>query len=888
MTDASRLAAALSDRYRIERELGAGGMATVYLARDLRHERDVALKVLRPELAAIIGAERFLAEIRTTANLQHPHILPLFDSGEADSFLFYVMPYVAGESLRDRLNREKQLPIAEALRIATGVASALDYAHRNGVVHRDIKPENILLHDGQPLVADFGIALALSSAGGTRMTETGMSVGTPTYMSPEQAMGERDIDARADIYSLGCVVYEMLSGDPPFTGSTAQAIAARVLTETPRSLTKQRHTIPPHVEAAVLTALEKLPADRFATAQAFADALEGKAGVTPAAVRGMRRAAPARGWQARLRDPVVWALAVAAVVASGVAFLQRTDSRSLDGGSVVRFTVSLPAGYRPSLSNTNGPDLDISPDGSTVVFPVIDARGGDRLYVRRMDEATARPLPGTDRAYVPRFSADGASVEFFAAGRFEKVALSGGAPLVVTEVGSLIVGSTWAPDGDIFFATPASPVLMRVSGAGGRARAAASLDTARGETLQLFPRALPDGRHVLYLSWGHGGTEDARIGLLNLSTGRTRRLDVAGTFPLGMLDGKLIYADQTGTVLAVPLDIASGTVSGQPVPLLTGVATSARGSAVAALSPTGTLTYDGGGRDATLELANAAGATPLLPDVRAYSTPRYSPDGKTVAVSVASGTSSDIWLGDVASGSLTRLTSGAAVNERPEWSPDGSRVIFRTVHGGRSALWWQPANGSSPASPLLADSNADYFEGVMTPDGRSLVFQVDTGQSDIMVRNLEGRGPDRPLAATPAQEDHPRVSPDGRWVAYVKDDGSGPQVVVQSISGVGARVQVSVRGGDEPVWSPDGRRIFYRNEGKFIVAEVAATPTFHVVSQADFMDDTYLPSPVPHANFDVSPDGKSLLVVKGEPEQFMVVHDWAAEVRTKLAGAEKR
>ena len=271
-----RLQSALADRYRLDREIGAGGMATVYLAQDVRHDRRVALKVLRPELAAVIGAERFLAEIKLTANLQHPHILPLFDSGEADGYLFYVMPFIDGESLRDRLNREKQLPVPDAVRIASEVASALDYAHRQGVVHRDIKPENILLHDGRALVADFGIALAASKASGARMTETGMSLGTPHYMSPEQAMGEREITARSDIYALGAVLYEMLTAEPPFTGATAQAVVARVVTESPRPLVPQRHTIPRHVEAAALTALEKLPADRFATAAEFADALKDK------------------------------------------------------------------------------------------------------------------------------------------------------------------------------------------------------------------------------------------------------------------------------------------------------------------------------------------------------------------------------------------------------------------------------------------------------------------------------------------------------------------------------------------------------------------------------------------------------------------------------------
>jgi len=222
-----RLTTALAERYTIERELGAGGMATVYLAHDLKHDRHVALKVLRPELAAVIGADRFLKEIKVTANLQHPHILGLIDSGEVDGLLYYVMPSVEGESLRDRLNHEQQLPVAEAVRIATEVASALDYAHRHQVIHRDIKPENILLHDGRALVVDFGIALAVSSASGTRMTETGMSLGTPHYMSPEQAMGEREITARSDVYALGAILYEMLVGEPPFTGPTAQAIIAR-------------------------------------------------------------------------------------------------------------------------------------------------------------------------------------------------------------------------------------------------------------------------------------------------------------------------------------------------------------------------------------------------------------------------------------------------------------------------------------------------------------------------------------------------------------------------------------------------------------------------------------------------------------------------------------
>jgi serine/threonine protein kinase len=267
------LAEALSGRYRIERELGRGGMATVYLARDQRHDRLVAIKVLRPEVAAALGAERFLREIAITARLDHPHILTLIDSGVADGFLFYVVPYVRGESLRVRLDREKQLAVGEAVRITQQVAGALEYAHRHGVVHRDVKPENILLHEGEAMVADFGIALALEAGGGDRLTATGISIGTPEYMSPEQAEGTRELDARSDVYALGAVLYEMLAGEPPHTGPTAQAVIAKLLTQPPTRLQVVRGDVPPGVAAAVATALAKVAAERFASAGAFAAAL---------------------------------------------------------------------------------------------------------------------------------------------------------------------------------------------------------------------------------------------------------------------------------------------------------------------------------------------------------------------------------------------------------------------------------------------------------------------------------------------------------------------------------------------------------------------------------------------------------------------------------------
>jgi hypothetical protein len=310
--DRPRLAAALAGRYRIERELGRGGMATVYLAHDLKHDRPVAVKVLRPELAVALGAERFLQEILISARLDHPHILTLIDSGNADGFLFYVLPYVRGESLRTKLEREKQLSLEEALRIARQVASALDYAHRHGVVHRDVKPENILLHEGEAMVADFGIALAVLKEAGERLTATGVSVGTPEYMSPEQATGGREVDARSDVYSLGAVLYEMLAGEPPHTGPTARAVIAKIVAEPPPRLTVVRSGVPRAVDTALAKALAKAPADRFASAAAFADALSAGPGPDPPLGPRSSGRGPSRGRRALAAVALVAAVLAAA------------------------------------------------------------------------------------------------------------------------------------------------------------------------------------------------------------------------------------------------------------------------------------------------------------------------------------------------------------------------------------------------------------------------------------------------------------------------------------------------------------------------------------------------------------------------------------------------
>ncbi len=893
-----RLAAALADRYRLERELGQGGMATVYLAQDLKHARQVAIKVLRPELAAVIGAERFLSEIKTTANLQHPHILPLFDSGVATSpiaqspnhpiaeFLFYVMPYVEGESLRDRLNREKQLPIADAVRIASEVAAALDYAHRHNVIHRDIKPENVMLHDGSALVADFGIALAASKSGGTRMTETGMSLGTPTYMSPEQAMGEREITARSDVYALGAMTYEMLVGDPPFIGSTAQAIVAKVMTEKPVPPSRYRDTVPEAVDEAVLVALAKLPADRFATAAEFADALVGSAGGSRTrSTSGPRTAHGRAGWRDRLRDPVV--LALAATALAGLGFAGWTRWTAPIPAPVVRFTIPSVANDRISSLGYN--PLAVSPDGQTLVYVGAGQGGRLMLVARRLDEVTPRPLPGTEDGTNPFISSDGRWVGFIRSNQIYKIALDGSVPQLLASAPGTFNGANWGADGRIILS--GNRALYSIPENGGAATLLPGPERLPEEQYRTAPLPLADGRHLVYSSWSASSTADVRMAIITLATGAATRLELRGIHPIGMVDGSLVYVTAAGLLMAARLDVAGGRVLGAPVQLADNVTTnSSSGLARAALSPTGTLIYQGGSALSRVVIAGPEGVRRLgLEDNRDYSFPRLSPDGRRLAIGIGSGGSRDVWVYAIGAGIQTRLTSGT-LNERPEWSPDGTRVLYRSDVSGRPSIWWRPVDLSAEATPLIADPRLDVFEAMLSPDGRQVVFQLDTSGADIYYRRLTEDSTMHAVSANPtAIEIMPRISPDGRWVAFVTNESGRDEVVVQPFPGPGGRVQVSSNGGTEPLWARDGKRLFYRESRKIMAATLAPGAGFTVASRDSVLADRFLYAANPHPNWDVMPDGKHFVFLDPtDAGEIAVTANWLPILRARLAGTVSR
>jgi serine/threonine-protein kinase len=903
-----QLKAALDGRYAIEREIGVGGMASVYRARDIKHDRLVALKVLKPELGAVLGPERFLAEIRVTANLQHPNLLPLFDSGEADGLLFYVMPFVEGESLRSCIDREKQLPVDEAVRIAVAVASALDYAHRRGIIHRDLKPENILLHEGQPLVADFGIALAVSNAGGNRITQTGLSLGTPQYMSPEQATGDRKIDGRTDVYSLGAVLYEMLNGDPPHLGGTAQAVIAKVLTERPHSIRVSRPAVPAQIDASVMRALEKLPADRFATAHEFADALTARSVVAPVETALPAPAAPSPEQKRSaygLRAVAPWGLALVSLAAAAIAWVElerRPESRTS------RFVLDIPTTQRFTM--VNGIPVVFSPDARAVVYAGIGGPQGRQLYYHRLDELGSRALPGTDNASTPFFSPDGRTVAFSQGVLLRVVAVSGGAPTTI--VAHAFRSPTWTESGDMYLGSAAG--LMRIRAGGQTPETLTEPDTAKGELSHGTPILGPDGKTLIFWVRAVPPRTD-HLALYHIDTKQITDIEGEATNPLGVVDGYLIFGRNDGTLNAIRYDPRSLRSLVDAVQVLDGVTWRGTGGVAASLSRDGSLVYVRGGISTQLVISDESGkriggtkegrdfTDPNL------SPPAFSPDGRRVAAAIFEGGASDIWLYDVSTSILSRLTSHRGIASNPVWTPDGARVAF--VDRANGSTWWIRADGSAAEEPLgptrlparamtfspdrqYAVINGAGNQGVRGPaieravidrttaaaagERRTGAMALGDGLADLTLLPLSGDRKPVSWLHTQFSELNPSISPDGKWIAYQANVTGHMEIYLRPFPGSGGAIQLSSAptGASDPHWTRDGRLI-YRAGDSLVVATLTkgAAPT--IAQQRTLFE---APS-----SYGASADGKRFATLRSldNTQQVVVVLNWINELRAKLA-----
>lgn len=881
MTDQlDRLTTALADRYRIEREIGAGGMATVYLAHDVKHNRQVAVKVLRPELSAILGGERFLKEIEVTANLQHPNILPLYDSGEAGSFLYYVMPYIEGESLRDRLDREKQLAVNDAVEIARAGAGALDFAHQRGVIHRDIKPENILLQAGQALVADFGIALALSAAGhGTRLTETGLSIGTPHYMSPEQASADRELDGRTDVYSLGAVLYEMLVGEPPFSAASAQAIVAKILTATPDAVSAHRASVPPHLDAAIETSLAKLPADRFDSAAAFAAAV-----VNPGFTTTAHTSAGVAGRAPGTRPLRHWA------IAAGVGVIGLGVGLMVGGGGtppeVVRFYMSTPSGHRLAVQADEDAPFSISPDGKHIVYAAIDAGAAvSKLYVRRLDQIQAVALPGTEDAIAPFFSPDGEWVGFATEGdeRLKKISLSGGQPIVLADdVQEEAASGSWGDDGFIVYASTGFG-LSRVSGAGGSPQRLSRLDSA--PTQMSWPWLLPGSDAVLFAQCS-GPCVQTDLAVMDVESGLIDVVVPGATRGWYVGSGQLLYMTDAGAIYGVPFNPKRREITGSPVPLLDGV-----DDEMLAISASGMMVYLPRAAESgvqVVEVDRSGRETVVIPEEGQYEHPRWSRDGNRIAMTVTGEDGgAQIWTYDIASDTRSQLTF-EGTNVRPTWSPDGSRVAFYSTRSGIADLYWTLADGSEPAERVVeGEDTRNAGATFWTSDGAWIVFdggQVERAGEDIYA---VGTGADRtrkPAVASDAEEESGAVSPNGEWIAYGSDESGRWQVYVRPFLAPGGRWLVSTGAAGAPLWASDQEVVYVDTETQGLVAATLEFgATVRVVERTRLFDFASYSHSQSTPQYDVSRDGQSFLVLRGPSAQPIVVLNWFEEIERRMA-----
>jgi eukaryotic-like serine/threonine-protein kinase len=856
------LDAGLAGKYRIERHLGAGGMATVYLAQDLRHNRKVAIKLLRPDLAALIGADRFVKEIEVTANLQHPHILGLIESGVVDGQLFYVMPYVDGESLRAKLLREHQLSIDETLNLIGKVANALDYAHRHGVIHRDIKPENILLNDGEPIVVDFGIARAVTRAGGDMLTETGISLGTPAYMSPEQASGDSTIDARSDIFSLGCVAYEALAGTPPFGGANSQSILTAVITTDPEILTKRRRTVPDHVAAAIHTAMEKVPADRFATAGEFCEALQHPTH------RTMRRLQVVRAGSRKSRARLLFGFGTAVAILGGL-----LAGRYLFGGASAvaaptrHWNLVLPQHAALALTGP-GPlgvwqsALALSPAGDILAY--VTPRGGTTaLVVRRLDRDSAVVLGGSDGAYHPFFSPDGSWIGYFAGNELRKVPTAGGSPITVTTV-DRPAGAAWLSADRILLFQQDGFLLRWVSASGG-GDSTVLLGTQFGT-----PEILPGNRYAI------GQLSSGQLALLSLADAKLSAITRRGVVPIDSVkladllfgaspkyspSGHLVFGSGDGVLMALPFDLDARQVTGEPIPVVSGVRIEEGfGFAEFALAPDGTLVFVPGVSQLYGQIAyvEPGGRFDTLPFPRAqWTQPRMSPDGTRLAAQLRKDIGGwDVVVMDLTTGVRQRVDVEGNYRAFPAaWHPDGKKLLIGL---------WDPVQFLTISARLYSLGEGTWqdlppFKGsylTIAPNGQDFVFS-DWRTGELYVRKMLG---DTTKTRIPARGFAASFSPDGRWLAWGSVDGS---VAVSPIPPTGAIFSVTERG-QQPLWTPDGRYLVYRDGRRFYRVTVQTAAGFRTGRPEPIAEGPFIRTFA--WNHTIGPDGRLAVLLSAPGE----------------------
>ena len=855
--------------YEILEPLGQGGMGAVYRARDSRLRRDVALKVVHAHLLDTDHVDRFRREARALAALGHPNVANVYELGEVDGTTFIVMELVPGETLAGRIAAGR-LAVSEVLRIALQVAAALEAVHDRGIIHRDLKPANIkLTSEGVVKVLDFGLAKetpdadhAVTAVTATVVTREGVIAGTAAYMSPEQTRGHV-VDRRTDIWAFGCVVYEMLTGRPAFAAATtADVIAAVIEREV------DWRAIPADAPQAVQRVLRRcLQRD---VKQRLRDIGDARLELEDAMTRP--HAADAVRVRGRTRALAITGLLAAGAMAGALAALAMREPPDA-ATPPVRFIV--PVSPAAPLGGFDFPSVVLSPDGTQLVY--VASRGGrTQLFLRPLNGIDAAPIAGTANAAGPFFSPDSQWIAFFADGRLKKVPVAGGTPVTLCEA-PVGLGGSWSADDVIVFAAATGSGLSQVSAAGGTPQRLTMLDVAQGEFSHRWPEWLPDGETVLYTVGTSGSWSDAQIVAQSAASGRRSILVRGGTNPHYLPTGSLIYA-QNGRIMRVPFNLTDLTVGGSPVAVLDNVLQSADGAAQLSVARSGSAVFVTGALDADQRRLVSVGrdgvSAPFAAPPGSYTSPRASPDGRKLLVAMDV-PAQDLWVYDMMSGGTDQLTFGAGAAS-PVWSRDAQQAAFTSTRAGVPNLFITSI-GQSGASERVAASENQQIPGSWAPDG-TLAYterRATTGR-DILLLSLRDHT-QRALLTSSADESSPKFSPDGRWLAYVSNETGSFEVYVRPSSASGRGRPVSVEGGSEPVWAPNGRELFYREGTRMMAVTIDAggqAQPPRVLFDGDFARGT-----IDAANYDVMPDGRFVMIQRPSPTSGPTLHvliNWLA------------
>jgi eukaryotic-like serine/threonine-protein kinase len=878
--------------YEILALLGSGGMGEVYRARDARLERTVAIKILPAQFSSdSVRRQRFEREARTISGLSHPNICVLHDIGRHEGLDYLVMECIEGETLARRLEKGP-LPQDQVLKVGAQIAEALEAAHRSGIVHRDLKPGNIMLTASGAKLLDFGLARSgvPPAAGGSLtalathaapMTQEGLVLGTFQYMSPEQVEG-KDLDGRSDIFSLGAVLFEMLTGRRAFAGKSQLSVASAILEKDPDSIAALKPSAPPALDHAVRLCLAKDPAERWQSARDLALELrwiaEGGAPGSGSAALGVREGKRSVGWIAALGITALAALAL------GYFLAQRAPARPLTARASIK---PMP---NSSLILFGATGFAVSPDGRRLVYVGSTPGGKSALWIRPIDSLRAEILAGTDGASYPFWSPDSRFVGFFAGGKLKTIDASGGPALTLCEA-SDGRGGSWNRDGTIIFTPGVNAPIVRVAASGGSTTPVTALDASKREVSHRWPFFLPDGKHFLYMAGSvftprENPTNSILVGSLDSKEGKFLLHTHANAV---YASGRILFLRQD-TLMAQPFDPGSLELSGEAVPVADPVHEDgifSRG--LFSASANGLLAYIEGTYGSGRQLAwfdRGGKQVDAVPGTDAYASPRISPDGKALSYYLDA-TGYEVYGYDIARGIKTALTFGSGAGRgslMPIWSPDGRRIAYTSYNDGKYDLYQKASDGSGAEQLLLEGAERYRFLSDWSPDGKLLAYyEAAPGGWGIWILPADGKGKAYRFLESPSSLREPSFSPDGQWIAYESNESGEYRVYIVPFPGPGGKWQVSPGGGLGARWRRDGKEIFYlSSDNKLMATEVkAAGSTLELgASRPLFETRTY----GVFGRYDVSADGQRFLIAyeAGQPDASITLAvNWPAELEKK-------